>query len=182
MTSRLKEKNDIKILILHLLGAVSYPLEFHHINDMVLQDDFVGGFDFYQCFAELCDSGNIAKITGEEGVALYEITPQGRDVAQTLSSSLLPYIRQRSEKSALRYLDFQKRKVNIKSVATPRDDGKFDLFCSLEENGISLMELKLVVATSERVVKIRETFRDRPEHAYRCLLAVMTGEMDYLLM
>ena len=180
--SRLTDKNDIKILILHLLRAVSYPLEFHHINDMVLQDDFVGGFDFYQCFAELCDTGNIQEFTLDDNTTAYQITDQGRQVADTLASSLMPYIRTRSEKSALRYLDFEKRKVIIKSVATPRDDKRFDLACTLVENGVTMMDLKLIVDSCERVVKMREVFRDRPEHVYRCLLAVMTGEVDYLLM
>ena len=80
MQAPLKDKNDIKIFILYLLGSVGYPLDFNTISDIVVQDDFVGYFDFAECFAELVDCGNIEIIHAEPN-DLYRITPNGRLVA-----------------------------------------------------------------------------------------------------
>ena len=59
MHSQLRDKNDIKIFILYLLRHIGYPLDFVSINDIVVQDGYVGYFDFAECFAELLETGNI---------------------------------------------------------------------------------------------------------------------------
>jgi hypothetical protein len=139
----------------------------------------VGGLDFFECFAQLRDTNNIEEITND-GKTRYQISAQGREVAETLSSDLLPHIRTRSLKSGLRYLSFKERSVKLKTDSHKRDDGKYDLLCSLNENGTIIMEIKLLVDNIERVNKMKEVFRDRPEHVYKCMLAVLTGEADYL--
>ena len=59
MHSQLRDKNDIKIFILYLLRHIGYPLDFVSINDIVVQDGYVGYFDFAECFAEMLDDGLI---------------------------------------------------------------------------------------------------------------------------
>ena len=115
MQSQLRDKNDIKIFILHLLRHISYPLDFVSINDIVVQDGFVGYFDFVECFAELLETGNVLELpVGEVGEELYEITPQGAIVAETLDSRILPSIREKSLKSAMRFLSFRERGAKVK--------------------------------------------------------------------
>ena len=50
---------DIKVFILYLMKNVGEPLEFTTVNDIVLQDEFVGYFDFAFCFSDLLDAGAI---------------------------------------------------------------------------------------------------------------------------
>ena len=57
MQAQLKDKNDIKIFILYLMRHVGRPLDFVSINDIVVQDGYVGYFDFVECFAELLEAG-----------------------------------------------------------------------------------------------------------------------------
>ena len=56
MQAQLKDKNDIKIFILYLMRHVGRPLDFVSINDIVVQDGYVGYFDFVECFAELLEA------------------------------------------------------------------------------------------------------------------------------
>jgi len=81
MQSQFRDKNDIKIFILYLLRHIGYPLDFVSINDIVVQDGYVGYFDFVECFAELLETGNILEIPAEEGrEELYEIMAKYKDV------------------------------------------------------------------------------------------------------
>lgn len=55
MPFMLRDKTDIKIFILYLLMHIERPVDFATLHDIVVQDDFVGQFDFMDCFYELCE-------------------------------------------------------------------------------------------------------------------------------
>lgn len=179
MDNLLTDKNDIKIFVLYLLDNIHYPLDFDTINDIVVQDEFVGYFDFAECFAELLDAGHIKEeITN--GVALYNITQMGSEVAAELQSSLMAPIREKSLKSALRILSFQKSKAEIKCTVDKRDDGRYDFYCAIIQDKAPVMELRLLIDSYERAEKMKANFLDRPEVVYKGVLAMAACEVDYL--
>ncbi len=175
----LTDKNDIKIFILYLLYNVHYPLDFDTINDIVVQDEFVGYFDFAECFAELLDAGHIRE-ESTNGVDMYAITDTGIQVAVQLQSSLMSPIREKSLKSALRILSFQKSKAELKCSVDKTDDGKYSFRCSIKENGAPSMEVHFVVDSLERAQKMKANFNERPEAIYKGILAMLACEVDYL--
>ncbi len=184
MHSQLRDKNDIKIFILYLLRHIGYPLDFVSINDIVVQDGYVGYFDFAECFAELLDTGNIMETTdpsGEGREELYEITPQGIHVADNLNSKLLSSIREKSLKSALRFLSFRERGAKIKFDFRPMTGGRFTCNCIIQEKEEELMNVQLILESSNQLERIRHNFYDKPEVVYKGILAVLTGEVNYLI-
>ena len=98
LKTKLKNKTDIKIFILYLLSNVGYPLTYAEINDISVQDNFVGTIEFAECFSELLETGNIEECKNEEQESdqpsgLYRITAQGLSVAAALQSDILGFIR-----------------------------------------------------------------------------------------
>ncbi len=180
MQASLKDKNDIKIFILYLMRNIGYPLDFANINDVVVQDNLVNYFDFAECFAELLETGNVQeiKIDGED---MYMITERGIHVVDNLESNLLSTIREKSLKSALRLLSFKKRGANIHCEATQRSDGKYEMQFTVVEGKEELMKLSLLLDNPSQVEKMRYNFHDRPETVYRGILALVSGEVNYLL-
>jgi len=179
MNPILTDKNDIKIFILYLLDNIHYPLDFDTINDIVIQDEFVGYFDFAECFAELLDAGHI-KEECANGIDMYAITNTGSQVAVQLQSSLMAPIRERSLKSALRVLSFQKSNAELKCTVEQREDGKYSFKCSIHENKVPTMELLLVVDSLERAERMKANFNERPEAVYKGILAMCACEVNYL--
>lgn len=180
MQAPLKDKNDIKIFILYLLGNIGYPLDFNTISDIVIQDEFVSYFDFAECFGELVDSGNVEIIKAEPN-DLYQITPNGRLVAEQLQSNLLGLIRERSLKSALRLLSFKSRGSDVRCRGEKREDGRYDLVCEIIERKVCTMELKLVVDSKYQLDRMLTNFDRNPEVVYRGLISLLTGDANYLL-
>ncbi len=179
MKTTIKNKNDIKIFILYLMRNVGYPLEFHDINDIVVQDGFVSYFDFAECFAELIETANVRKL--EEGEAeMYEITEQGRSVADSLESDLLMMIRERSLKSALQLLSFKKRGASISFKSKPNKDSSFEVVCKIIEGEQEIFDLAIHVDNKKQLDRMEHSFRERPEYIYKGILSLMTGEADYL--
>ena len=181
MQAPLKEKNDIKIFILYLMRNIGYPLDFSNINDIVVQDGIVNYFDFAECFAELIDTANISETKDESGETVYSVTEQGKQVSDSLQSDLLMMIREKSLKSALRLLDFKRRGSQIKCKSIPQADGSFLLNCSIIESKEEIMNLSLKVDNKKQLDRMEYNFGQRPEVVYRGLMAVLTGEVNYLI-
>lgn len=182
MQTRLKDKNDIKIFILYLLKNVGYALDFPNINDIVVQDGIVNYFDFAECFAELIDAGNICEQTPADGSeTLYSLTEQGMKVCESLQSDLMPMIREKSLKSALRLLSFKKRGSISKCSISTLPDGKYIFSCKVIEEHKEILDLSLVVDNKKMLDKMMYNFDQRPETVYKGLISVLTGEINYLL-
>lgn len=181
MQAQLKEKNDIKIFILYLMRNIGYPLDFSNINDIVVQDEIVNYFDFAECFAELIDTGNVSETKDENGETVYSVTEQGKQVSDSLQSELFMMIREKSLKSALRLLDFKKRGSQIKCKSQPQPDGSYLLTCSIIESKEESMNLTLKVDNKKQLDRMEYNFNQRPEVVYRGILAVLTGEVNYLI-
>jgi hypothetical protein len=164
------------------LRHISYPLDFVSINDIVVQDGFVSYFDFVECFAELLETGNVLELpVGEVGEELYEITPQGAIVAETLDSRILPSIREKSLKSAMRFLSFRERGAKVKFDFEPLPNGRFIAKCIITEKDKELLNVEVAVESSTQLERIRRNFYDKPEVVYRGIMAVLTGEVNYLI-
>lgn len=184
MQTQLKDKNDIKIFILYLMRHVGRPLDFVSINDIVVQDGYVGYFDFVECFAELLEAGNIEEIKsddGEGGSEIYRVTDQGIYVVDTLDSRLINTIREKSLKSALRLLSFKERGAKVRFDFEPLQNGRFKADCVISEKDEELMHVTLSLESTNQLEKIRHNFYDKPEVVYRGILAVLTGEVNYLI-
>ena len=197
MQAPLREKNDIKIFILYLLKNISYPLDFNTISDIAVQDEYVNYFDFAECFAELLDLGTIQQLrvggelitepqNGENGRPekkneLYAITEKGVEVVEQLQSGLLTAIKEKSLKSAMRLLSFKSRGSEIKCTTAPREDGAYDLRCEICEHHTSTLKISLVVDDKQQLDRMTETFNERPEVVYRGVIALLSGDINYLI-
>ena len=180
MQAQLRDKNDIKIFILYLLHNINQPMEFTDINDIVVQDGVVGAIEFAECFAELLDAGHVLEIV-EDGIGYYIISDQGIQIAETLSSELLGFIKNKSLKSALRLISFKKCGNHIETSFKSRADGKIELTCKIVGPTDTLLEIKIAAENEKQFELMKYNFDDRPEVIYRGVLALMTGELDFLL-
>ena len=197
MLAPLKDKNDIKIFILYLLKNIKYPLDFNTISDIVVQDEFVNYFDFAECFAELLDLGTIEMLrVGDELVAkasigdngrpekkseLYAITEKGAEVVEQLHSNLLNMIKEKSLKSAMRMLSFKSRGSEVKCSSSERGDGSYTLHCEIIEKRESILKIDFVADNKGQLDRMMENFNERPEVVYRGVVALLSGDINYLI-
>ena len=181
MRTQIGGMNNVKIFVLYLMRNINYPLDFPTINDIVMQTDFVMYLDFAVAFHEMLD-GDLIRTSGttEQGDSLYEVTDKGRLVADELKSDLLPSILDKSLAAALRYLDFKKRKITVKSEEEALEDGSYNVTIHIYEDGKSILSTSLNVDSKHRIDVIRKNFHDRPEVIYRGIIALLSGKVNYL--
>ena len=176
----LTEKNDVKVFILYLMSNVGYPLEYAEVHDIVIQNDYVGYYDFAECFAELLDAKHIVSSI-ENDTAMYTVSTLGRQVAGELETDIRPIIREKSLRSALRMLSFKRRGAKLRCESSPRDDGMYDFNCAIVDKEGELMNVDLIVDSKQLCEKMELNFRDKPDIVFRGLIALLTGEVNYLV-
>ena len=157
---------------------INYPLDFVTVNDIVMQTDYVMYLDFAEAWGEMLDGGLIER-TGD-GEETYVVTEKGRMVARELKSDLLPSILDRALSAALRYLNFSKRGIVAKCTVEPTEDGRFAVTCSFVEKKVCIFSQTLVVDTQNRAERMKENFSERPDAVYRGVMALMSGNVNYL--
>lgn len=177
----LTDRDDVKIFILYLMNSIGYPLEYGVLHDISVQDGYVSTFDFIEAFDELVQNDNVTKETVDEDTEMITITEKGKHIADTLNGRLLSSVRERALKSALRLLSFKKRGTKITSDVSQLPHGKYEFKCSIKDNSGDLMELRVTLDNPKQLDRTMYNFDAHPEFIYKGILALLAGEVDYLL-
>ncbi len=178
----MKSSETVRIFVLYLMQNVGYPLDYISISDMILQTDYVIYLDFAEAFAELVDSDMVREEgKNERGEPLYIVTEKGRCVCEELGKSRTPIVLENALAAALRFLDFQKRDITLHSHIEDTEDGRFWFVCGVTEKGVLLVENRILVDSRARAIQMEQNFRKRPEAIYRGTVALLSGNVNYLL-
>lgn len=180
MQAQLRDKSNIKLLMLYLMKKVGYPLDYVTFNDICTVDGLIGSFDFTECFAELVDAGNIRE-SGESSDDLFILSEQGHRVVEALEDTLLRSIRENAYKSALSLLDFRKSGMRMEHSAGRTGDGKPIFTCTVTNNNGVLLSLTSALESDDELDRAVYNWTRRPESVYRAILSVLNGDADYIL-
>lgn len=189
MPSPLREKNEIKIFILFLLDKIGYPLDYNTIGSIVVQDGIVRFFDFADAFYELVDAGHVVRAENDgEQLSLHEenesnekfrITDTGREVAHVLGENLMVTVREQGTRSALRHLSLQSLGAAVDQNYEPLGDG-YLYHCSIKDKKGDVLAVDLRVDDRRMLDRILQNFADKPEIIYRGILALLSGDVNYI--
>ena len=123
----------------------------------------------------------------ENGDLLYSVTAKGAIVAEQLRCDLLPSILDQSLACALRYLDFKKRGIEGHCSSTKRDDGRYDVTCTFTEKKPGqgterrvIFTTTLAVDSENRAERMKKNFMERPDVIYRGVIALLSGNVNFL--
>ncbi len=181
---------QVKVFILYLLEKIGYPLDYNDLATIVIRDGFVDYFDFVTYFHELLEAGHIKRFSREEGERAeelpvdrdsYEVTDTGRMIAKGLSDDLLlAAVREKSYISAMRHLSLEKRGAVIDHSIEQVGDGSYIFHCSIKDCDGLAFDLDLRADSYMQVSRMRMNFEDKPDVVYRGIVALVTGNVNYL--
>jgi hypothetical protein len=181
MASLVGSKRNVKIFVLYLMQNINYPLDYVTINDIVMQNDYVMYLDFAESFHEMLDAELVEDCgKNEAGESMYVVTEKGRIVATQLHSEILTSLLDKSLECALRYLDFKKRGIKISSRVEKREDGRYEVICIVKEKNDIIMQNSVVVDTANRAQRMEDNFRDHPEVVYKGVMALLSGNINFI--
>ncbi|MBP3378758.1 MAG: DUF4364 family protein [Clostridia bacterium] len=184
---------QVKVFILYLLEKIGYPLDYNDLATIVIRDGYVDYFDFVTYFHELLEAGHIRRIGGDdddEGSAKerpvdrdsYMVSDTGRMIAKGLADDLLlAAVREKSYISAMRHLSLEKRGAVIKHDIEAVGDGTYIFHCSIKDCDGLAFDLDLRADSYMQASRMRMNFDDKPDVVYRGIVALVTGNVNYLL-
>jgi hypothetical protein len=82
--------------------------------------------------------------------------------------------------SATRLLAFKKNGSTVSTRLEPKENGCY-LICTIRNNKFDLLELKMFFDHKEEADLLQIEFDRRAEHIYSGILALLTGDTNYIL-
>ena len=129
-------------------------------------------FEVNEAFVHLHKNGLIDEV--DPASESYMINPQGRDVGQTLQSSVPFTIREKSVKILKKMLQRNRHMKETDIKISHEEDGTIKVTCSAIENGSVIMSFFLQASDDEQAIRIKENFLDDPAIVYRTLIDMLT--------
>lgn len=178
----MKDKSEIKIFILYLMDRIGYPLTLNEVSSILYQENLVSYFDSGDCFTELVDANHLIDSgkRDEAGNILYLVSPTGVEIATQLNDQISPVIKEVSYRSAIRNLSFLKRGAKTDFKKIPLGNGKFSVHCEIVERGRKVLDVTVDVDSEKEADKIVFNFPRKPEIVFRGILALLSGERNYI--
>ncbi len=181
---------QVKVFILYLLEKIGYPLDYNDLATIVIRDGYVDYFDFVTYFHELLEAGHIKRVSQVDGEGAEEIpvdrdaylvSDTGRMIAKSLADDLLlAAVREKSYISAMRHLSLEKRGAVVDHNIEQVGDGSYIFHCSIKDCEGLAFDLALRADSFTQVSRMRMNFEDKPDVVYRGIVALVTGNVNYL--
>ena len=166
---------DVKVLILFVMGKVSYPVNMQEIYELSYQDDCLSYFDVCTAVPEMVSSGHLK----QEGDT-YVITDKGRADGSLTEDSIAFTVKQKAENAVDRFNRQIRRSSFVKTQIIPRETGDCSVIMSLDDEIGNLMTLELVAPDQRQAVRLAKLFERKAENVYNLTMAELLDEEDEL--
>ena len=167
----IRDKLDIKILILYILEKLPKPVEPVTLSDLALFDGGFTWFDYTDCLAELIQTDHIEEKNGR-----YAITEKGRRNVNTVSSSLPYTVRAKAERLTAPVAAAMRRASMIETDIEPGAKGGRTVSMRLSDGVGEVISLRLAVPDEDQAKAIEKRFRDSAEDLYNRIIGILTEE------
>ena len=157
----LRNRDEIRLLICYILRAVDAPISKQNLNDSMLQDGLANYFEINQAISELLKNGTIDMDIDENGEELLTATEKGKDIADTLETSLPKTVREKAVNSAIKLM-------------TLAPGGGYYVTFSLMNGDEALMKLTIFVADSMQLEAVKNNFLNDPVKLYSSIITALT--------
>ena len=170
----LRNQSEIRLLVCHLLRKIDRPMTSDAIFAAVTQDGLANYFEVADALEELSKSGSI-EMTEQDYQTIYELTEQGKMVADTLARDLPVSVRMRAVQSAAELQTHSRRESENEVVFVPLRVG-YLVKCRIPDGDGDLMSVELRVPDREQADRVRRRFLRDPVSFYMVVSALLTGD------
>ena len=164
----IRDKLDIKILILYILERLPKPVEAVTLSDLALFDGGFTWFDYTDCLGELIKTGHVEEKNGR-----YAITEKGRRNVDTVSSSLPYTVRAKAERLVAAAM---RRASMIETDVEPGPKGGRSVSMRLSDGVGEIVSLRLAVPDEEQARAVEKRFRADAEEIYNRIIELLTEQ------
>lgn len=162
---------EIRILLCYLISAINQPVPGRMLADVLHYEGIANVFEVNDSIASLCRSGQLKLHDEKEDT--YVITENGKQVAETLKTTLSMTVKERAFSAAIKMVSRFKNSKET-DIKISREGEKTFITCSAIDNGDPFMSVKLLVTDEEQAIFIKEKFLSNPSEIYSQIIEMLT--------
>lgn len=171
-----KEVYEAKLLIAYFLNQIDHPCTPSQLLEIATGEGIIDYFLYTQAVKEMLDSGTLI-CEEREGIEQYILSKAGADGAESFKNLVPKSVRDRILACGLRLFAKLKNESSVKAGIEECKEGCM-VKCSVEDNGIELMELKLFAPDREQAEQIKKRMTADTAELYSRIMdyALCAGE------
>lgn len=167
----IREKLEIKILILFVLGRLPEPVSFDALAELTLIDDGISYFDFTECLNELVQTEHIST----DGYK-YGLTGKGIKNGEITENSIPFSVRMKAEKNTALLRTELSRSAMISASHTIRRKGGYTVELSMSDGVSEIVSMQLFASSEQQASALENGFRKNAESIYNKLINIILEE------
>ena len=162
---------EIKILICYILSAIGEPVPVNMLANTLHYEGIANAFEVSDAVVTLANNGQIEQ-TDENGDS-YIITALGRDIADTLKSSLSMTVKERAYLATMKmFARFKNAKDNKFEIT--KENGCTYITCTALDGDKPFISVKMLIADEQQGSCIKEKFLENPSKIYSMIIKLLT--------
>lgn len=146
---------EIKILICYLISSINNPVPGKMLADVLHYEGIANCFEVNDAIDSLSKSGHLKLVDEKDDT--YIITESGKNIAETLKTSLSLSVRNRAYTAALKMVS-QFRNAKESDIKITKENGRRYITCSAMDGGKPFISVKLLVSDEGQAQFIKEKF------------------------
>ena len=162
-------ENDI--LVLYVLGQFDMPISDKSLTEIILTPGLINYFSYTTSLENLTKDNLITLTTDTDGLNLYSISEEGRQMLPSLISGLSSGLKQAYDSFLLK----EKSKITLDNTinAYPFIDQNKNqcVRCYIRENGVKIVDIRIPVPDRETALMMCANWKT---DAYSLLMQIMT--------
>lgn len=167
----IREKLEIKILILFILGRLPEPITFDTLAELTLIDDGISYFDFAECVNELVQTEHITT----DGYK-YGLTEKGMKNGEITENSIPFSVRMKAEKNTAALRTELSRSAMISTSHTILRKGGYTVELSMSDGVSEVISMQLFATSEQQASALEKGFQKNAEQIYNRLIASILEE------
>lgn len=173
----IREKRDIKLLIVYCMQFIEEPLDIAHLADIVLCDDGFGYFEYVDALYDLIGSGHIT-VGSKNGEDVYSLTEKGHLTAEVFEKDITSPVRDAAKRAAVRVMRANHRDAAIATELITRKDGSKAVRMGFSDGTESVFEFEIMVLDEEQGNMFIRNFKGHAEQMYSRVMKVLADRYD----
>lgn len=162
---------QVRVLICYILSTIKDPVPGRMLADVLHYEGIANYFEVNDSIDHLCRGGQLKLV--DEAEDTYVITESGRDISETLKTTLPFSVKDRAFSAALKMVS-RFRHSKETDIKISRDGDRTFITCSAIDNGEPFMSVKLMVSDEQQALFIKERFLTNPSEIYSQIIDMLT--------
>lgn len=146
---------EIKILVCYIVSSINKPVPGNMLANTLHYEGIANCFEVNDAIDSLCKNGHLQLVDKKDDT--YIITKSGKNIAETLKTSLAYSVKDRAYKAAVKMVA-QFRNAKESDIKITKENGKMFITCSAMDGGQPFMSVKLLVSDEEQAGFIKNRF------------------------